>query len=124
MAVAALSGLYSTITFDAARMQNAADSSFSAATDLAELLVSRGMPFREAHAIVGSIVRNAMDRHVDLAELVENHPALGPKALALLEPGVSVQRRTSPGGAGPKPFVLQLERFRALLDRDGLRLPS
>ena len=124
LAVAALSGLYSTITFDATRMQNAADSSFSAATDLAELLVSRGMPFREAHAIVGSIVRNAMDRHVDLAELVENHPALGPKALALLEPGVSVQRRTSPGGAGPTAFVLQLERFRALLDRDSLRLPS
>lgn len=124
LAVAALSGLYSTIHFDTARMQAAADSSFSAATDLAELLVSRGMPFREAHAIVGSLVRNAIDRHVDLAELVENHPALGPKALALLEPGVSVQRRTSPGGAGPDAFVVQLERFRAALDRDALRIPS
>jgi argininosuccinate lyase len=124
LAVAALSGLYSTITFDATRMQAAADSSFSAATDLAELLVSRGMPFRDAHAIVGSLVRNAIDRHVDFAELVENHPALGPKALPLLDPGVSVQRRTSPGGAGPKPLILQMERFRASLDRDALRLPA
>ncbi len=124
LAVAALSGLYSTITFEAARMQAAADSPLSAATDLAELLVSRGMAFREAHAIVGSLVRNAIDRHVDLAELVENHPALGPKALSLLEPGVSVQRRTSPGGAGPKAFVLQLERFREALDRDALRIPG
>ena len=123
LAVAALSGLFSTIVFDVNRMQAAADSSFSAATDLAELLVSRGTPFRDAHAIVGTLVRNAIDRHVDFAELVENHPALGPKALHLLEPGVSVQRRTTPGGAGPKPFAVQLERFRSALARDAARLP-
>lgn len=123
LAVAALSGLFQTLTFDAVRMQKAADASYSAATDLAELLVSRGMPFRDAHAIVGSLVRNAIDRHVDFAELVENHPALGPKALQLLEAGVAVQRRTSPGGAGPGPVKIQMERFQALLERDALRLP-
>ena len=122
LAVAALAGLFHTITFDVQRMQKAADSSFAAATDLAEMLVARGTPFREAHAIVGSLVRSAIDRHVDFAELVENHPVLGPKALALLEPGVSVQRRTTPGGAGPKPVAIQMERFVAALSRDAMRL--
>jgi argininosuccinate lyase len=122
LAVAALTGLLHTITFDLPRMQKAADSSFAAATDLAELLVSRGMPFRDAHAIVGALVRNAIDRHVDFAELVENHPVLGPKAVALLEPGVSVQRRTTPGGAGPKPVAIQIVRYAATLAIDAARL--
>ena len=121
-AVSALSGLYATVVFDTAAMQRAADTPFVAATDLAELLVERGMPFREAHAVVGSLVRNAIDRHVDFAELVENHPALGPTALTLLEPGVSVSRRTTPGGAGPKPVAVQLERFQAALSRQAARL--
>ena len=121
-AVSALSGLYATVVFDVAAMQRAADTPFVAATDLAELLVERGTPFREAHAIVGSLVRNAIDRHVDFAELVENHPALGPSALNLLEPGVSVSRRTTPGGAGPGPVAVQLKRFQSAFDRQAVRL--
>ena len=62
------------------------------------------------------------DRHVDFAELVENHPALGPNAVELLEPGVAVTRRTTPGGAGPVPVADQLERFRSQLDQDEARL--
>ena len=60
-----------------ARMQAAADTPFAAAVDLAEWLVERGMPFRQAHAVVGGLVRDAVERHVPLAELVESHPALG-----------------------------------------------
>lgn len=123
-AVAALSGLYETIQFDTNRMALAADSPFVAATDLAEYLVERGMPFREAHAVVGNLVRSALDRHVDFAELVENNPSLGPRALALLEPGVAVQRRTTPGGAGPLPFRDQLARFQAQIARQSARLES
>jgi argininosuccinate lyase len=123
-ALSALSGLYETIVFDQARMQAAADSPFVAATDLAEFLVERGVPFREAHAIVGALVRSAIDRHVDFAELVENSPDLGPKAVALLAPGVAVTRRTTPGGGGPIPFVAQLERFNSLMARQAQRFES
>jgi argininosuccinate lyase len=123
-AISALQGLYATITFDAAVMQRAADSPFVAATDLAEFLVERGMPFRDAHAIVGSLVRSALDRHVDFAELVENSPSLGPAAVALLEPGVAVARRSTPGGGGPGPVEVQIQRFRQLLDRQSQRLSS
>ena len=74
-----------------------------AAVDLAEWLVQRGMPFRQAHAVVGGLVRDSLERHVPLVELVGAHPQLGAEAVPLLEPGVAVTRRTTPGGAGPGP---------------------
>jgi argininosuccinate lyase len=80
------------------------------------------MPFREAHTIGGGLVRDAIERHVPLGELVEAHPALGAEAVALLEPGVAVTRRTSPGGAGPGPVAVQLRRFEELLAETAARL--
>jgi argininosuccinate lyase len=120
----ALSGLFRTLHFNVERMQQAADSPSAAATDLAELLVERGIPFREAHAIVGGIVRDSIERHVPLAELVAAHPELGDDALHLLEIGVAVTRRRTPGGAGPGPVDEQLAQFRTQLERLAGRLPS
>jgi argininosuccinate lyase len=108
----ALAGLLATATFVEERMASAADTPFNAATDLAEHLVQQGMPFREAHAVVGSLVRQSIERGVPLEELVGTEPNLGDEALALLEPGTSVRRRTSPGGAGPEPVQHQLELAR------------
>jgi argininosuccinate lyase len=122
LALSALGGLLSTVRFHTARMQEAADSPASAAVDLAELLVSRGMPFRDAHALVGGLVRDSIERGVPLVDLVEAHPQLGGEAAALLEPGVPVTRRTTPGGAGPKPVAEQLARFRTHLEVEEERL--
>jgi argininosuccinate lyase len=122
LALAALTGLMATVAFDAERMQDAADTPASAAVDLAEWLVAKGMPFRQAHEIVGSLVRASLERHVPLPELVEAHPDLGTEALTLLEPGTAVSRRTSAGGAGPKPVADQLHRFRERLRIDEERL--
>ena len=108
--------------FQTERMQQAADSPFAAATDLAELLVERGTPFREAHALVGALVRDSLERHVPLAELVEAHPDLGADGAALLEPGVPVARRRTAGGAGPDPVADQIERLRRRLDADAQRI--
>jgi argininosuccinate lyase len=121
-ALSALAGLFATATFDTARMQSAADTPTSAAADLAEWLVGRGMPFREAHHTVGGLVRDSLERHVPLAELVEAHPALGSEAAALLEPGVAVTRRTTPGGGGPGPVADQLKRFAHHLDAQATQL--
>jgi argininosuccinate lyase len=107
----ALTGLIATVSWDTTRMRAAADTPFVAAVDLAEWLVERGMPFRQAHGVVGALVRDALERHVPLEELVEAHPALGSEAVELLAPGVAVTRRTTPGGAGPGPVAVQLERF-------------
>jgi argininosuccinate lyase len=111
------------VVFNVERMQQAADSPSAAATDLAELLVERGMPFREAHAVVGGIVRDSLERRVPLAELVAAHPELGEDGLALLEKGVAVTRRRTPGGAGPEPVAEQMKNFRTHLDVLGGRLP-
>jgi argininosuccinate lyase len=119
LALVALTGLLATAEFDADTMRAAADSPTVAATDLAEWLVARGMPFREAHAVIGAIVRQSIERGVPLDELVMTEPRLGPDALPLLEPGRAVQRRSTPGGAGPEPFPAQLAAARAHLDEHG-----
>ena len=118
LALVALTGVLATVTFDAARMQLAADGPAAAAVDLAEWLVEQGMPFRQAHAVVGGLVRESLDRHVPLGELVAAHPELGEEAVALLQPGVAVTRRTTPGGAGPAAVAVQLNRFTLRLQAD------
>ncbi|HUY63520.1 MAG TPA: argininosuccinate lyase [Acidimicrobiales bacterium] len=124
LGLAAVTGMYETVTFDLDRMRQAADGPEAAAVDLAEWLVARGMPFRQAHGVVGGLVRDSAERGVPLPELVQAHPALGAEALELLEPGVAVTRRTTPGGAGPGPVAVQLEHFTHRLEVDGERLAS
>jgi argininosuccinate lyase len=121
-ALLALCGVYDTVTWNEERMRAAADGPAAAAVDLAELLVEQGMPFRQAHALVGGLVRDSLERHVPLAELVAAHPALGDAAVELLEPGVAVTRRRTPGGAGPGPVAEQMERFGRRREVDRARL--
>ncbi len=103
-------------------MQTAADGPAASAIDLAELLVEQGMPFRQAHALIGGLVRESLERHVPLVELVAAHPDLGEAAVELLEPGVAVTRRRTPGGAGPGPVGEQAERFVRRREVDRTRL--
>ena len=112
----ALDGMISTTTFNTEAMAAQAASPYAAATDLAEWLVARGMPFRDAHAVVGEKVRRALAGEGSLGELVAADPQLGAEAAALLEPGVSVTRRTTRGGGSPAAVADQIERFRARLD--------
>ena len=118
----ALEGLVSTLELRTDRMAEAADSPFAAATDLAEYLVVSGMPFREAHAVVGAHVRAALAGEASFAELVAGDERLGAEAVALLAPGVAVRRRTTPGGAGPGPVAVQRVRFAERLADQEARL--
>jgi argininosuccinate lyase len=122
LALSAMRGLYATMSFRIESMQQAADSPYAAATDLAELLVEQGTPFRDAHALVGALVRDSLARHVPLAELVAAHPDLGAEGAALLEPGRAVARRTTPGGAGPDAVAVQFDRLARRLDADAERI--
>jgi argininosuccinate lyase len=123
LALGALTGMIATAEFVSPRMAAAADVATSAATDLAEWLVGRGTPFREAHALVGELVRRHMDSGTGLAELVAADDRFGPTAAELIGPGRAVRRRSSPGGAGPDPVAAQIERFGETLrrQRDMLR---
>ncbi len=111
LALSALTGMITTARFVPEKMQAAADSPTMAATDLAEHLVRSGTPFRDAHAIVGALVRRSLAGDGALVDLVRAE--LGNEAAALVAPGVGVTMRTTPGGAGPKPVTEQ----RALLGR-------
>src|SRR6266480_357604 len=77
LALSALAGLLSTARFDVERMAEAADTPAAAAVDLAEYLVAKGVPFRQAHGVVAGLVRDSLERHLPLAELVQAHPDLG-----------------------------------------------
>jgi len=116
LSLSALTGLFASAEFVEEPMTAGADSQLNAATDLAEFLVQTGIPFREAHAIVGALVRQSIERGVPLDELVSNDPRLGPDCLPLLEPGSAVRRRTTPGGGGPEPVAQQLEQATARLE--------
>ncbi|MEX1008009.1 MAG: argininosuccinate lyase [Acidimicrobiia bacterium] len=109
LALVAMSGLLATAELVHDRMRAAADAPASAAVDLAEWLVERGMPFRDAHARVGALVRQTYERGVPLDELVMTEPDLGPDVLPLLEPGSAIARRTTPGGAGAASVAAQLD---------------
>ncbi len=108
----ALEGCYATATFDLARMARAADDEGAAAVDLAEWLVARGVPFRDAHRRVGALVAEVARSGGQLRDLVANDPELA-DAVGLLDPGAAVARRTTPGGGGPTPAAAQ----RAALER-------
>ncbi len=124
LSLTALTGLLRSVSFDTERMQAAADIPEVAATDLAEHLVAGGMPFREAHALVGALVAESQREGVPLEELVEDHGDLGLPALGLLQQGVAVRRRRTRGGGGPEAFGEQRARFTEVLDRDRARWSS
>jgi argininosuccinate lyase len=122
LAIAALSGMIATATFVPARMQSAADADVMAATDLAEHLVVSGTPFREAHAIVGQLVRRHLAGEGGLGDLAAAE--IDSDAAALVQPGQGVKRRTSPGAAGPAAIGAQIERFRSVLERQARAFES
>ncbi|MBS4029816.1 MAG: argininosuccinate lyase [Clostridiales bacterium] len=109
-----------TIATDKERMYAAVAGDFASATDLADYLVRKGLPFRDAHAVVGKLVGKCVvekRRLVDLseAELREASPLFEAEALALLPPEACVAARTSRGGTARSAVEEQLTRAKALL---------
>lgn len=109
----ALTLLLNVSRFRPERMRNATRGDFSTATDLADYLAQQGVPFREAHEVVGSIVRWCEERERDLESLttVELTPfhtlfATAPADIASVE--ASVRARRSPGGTAPEEVRRQL----------------
>ncbi len=100
----AMAGALETATFVRDRMRAALEGGHICATDLADFLVSRGLPFRDAHHLVGALVREAEQRGCSLRELpaetLQNvHPLLAlPEALSALDPTTSVENRKLFGG--------------------------
>jgi argininosuccinate lyase len=115
----AVCGAFAECRFDTGRMR-AALSSGLMATDLADYLVDRGVPFREAHKVVGGLIRESELRGTELGALPldvirASHPEFGLDAGDALVPEASVGRRTVPGSTGTAAVRVQLESARAKL---------
>jgi argininosuccinate lyase len=112
--LAVLPGLVATLTFDTDRMRAAAADPALGATDLAEHLVrEKGLPFRQAHEIVGTLVRAAEARGLSLrafppAELATIAPELDAAALSSLDPDRAVAARNLPGGPAPAQVLARI----------------
>ncbi|MCC6217239.1 MAG: argininosuccinate lyase [Polyangiaceae bacterium] len=104
LSVRALSGAIATARFERARLEGALRGGHLVATDVADWLAARGMPFRSAHHVVGALVRRAEEQGVDVSELsaaarAEVHPELGaPEIAAVLDARAAVERRAVVGG--------------------------
>jgi argininosuccinate lyase len=121
-ALIAIAGMIDTATFNVHVMQMAANQEVMGATDIAEWLVRQGRPFREAHAIVGAVVRESLSSGRTLSDVVVQHPDLGDEAAALLAAGVGVSMRRSPGAAGPNAARQQRDQFVRKIDAMKQRL--
>jgi argininosuccinate lyase len=119
----AIADMVAAATFHVDTMQRAADAPAAVATDVAEWLVARGMPFRQAHAKVGELVSRSLSSGTPLVDLVRADSELGPDAAALFAPGVAVQRRSSHGAAGPHAAVAQRDELHRVIAALQSRLP-
>jgi argininosuccinate lyase len=113
-------GMLGAITFDRERLAAAAADEFLAATDVADMLVRRGVPFRQAHGIVGGVVRAALEQGKSLSDLsreqlAEHSPMLDEEFYSALEPRAWLEGKVSEGGTSLARVREQLEQARAEL---------
>lgn len=112
-----LTGVLSTMTVHADKMR-AALTPDMLATDLADYLVRKGIPFRETHHISGSAVKMAEDRHCELTDLTLDdlrtlHPAFDTDIALVWDMEQSVERRNAIGGTSRRAVLEQVARFEA-----------
>ena len=117
----ALAGLVSTLRINAERISRGASTGFALATDLAELLVRRGVPFREAHEVVGHLVVWCQVHDCDLPDvsdedLAKISPQLTPEVREVLSVQGALAARNSYGGTAPERVAEQLTALRVVVD--------
>jgi argininosuccinate lyase len=117
----AAQGMLAGLRFDRGRMAVAAADEMVAATDIADLLVRRGMPFREAHAVVGALVRTATASgrtlsQLDSSEIASHSELLDDEYYRVLEEGAALDSKVSRGGTGAARLEEQLAAASRVLD--------
>ena len=108
------------LSFNRERLAAAAGDELLAATDLTDLLVRRGMPFREAHGVIGGLVREAVARGRRLSELTpeelrSHSELLDEEYYEVLRDGAWIESKRSAGGTASGRVAEQLDRARAVL---------
>ena len=112
-----IAGALRTITARPERMNNAIDSTMMA-TDLADYLVNKGVPFREAHSMAGKAVRAAAEKNIKLEELpIEAYQAIGPfeaDVYQVFDPLESIQKRNTVGGTSLQSVKNQIKKIKGV----------
>ena len=116
----AMTGLVTTLAFDAERMEAAAPQGFALATEIADWLVRRGVPFRDAHEVSGACVRACEERGIDLdglsdADFAAISPELTPEVRSVLSVRGAIEARTTYGGTAPVRVREQIAALRSSL---------
>lgn len=121
--MAIVAGMVETMRVNAATMLSQAKTGFTAATDVADYLAKRGMPFREAHEVVGKLVLYC-EKHgkgledLTLDEFAQACELFGDDIVGELDPEAIARARTTYGGTGHEAVKAQLEEAKAVLARD------
>jgi argininosuccinate lyase len=114
-------GLIKTLKVNAARMQQAMSGSYILATDLADYLVRKGLPFRQAHDIVGKLVRYAISKGKGFQEMsLDEYHGFSPlfaDDVYVITVESSVTARDVVGGTAPKQVAAALSRARKLVGK-------
>jgi argininosuccinate lyase len=111
-----------TLTFKVERMREVAGAQYSTATDLADYLVRKGLPFREAHEIVGKTVRYGLAQRKELSEFSltefqQISPLIGRDVYAAITVEASLRARAAIGGTAPEAVRRQIEAAKELIAR-------
>jgi len=120
--LSAMSQLVETTTFNAERMSQSLVRDFSTATDLADYLVQKGLPFREAHRVVGQLVLHLSEQGKGLEDATLDDLRLfnekfDTDALEILQPEKSVERRKELAGTAKRSVQRQLRQAKSELER-------
>jgi argininosuccinate lyase len=110
----AMAGMLATITFHYERMEQLATAGYSLATDVADWLVVRGVPFRDAHEIAGALVAACEAKSVDLDGLSDEEylavsPHLDPSVKDILSAEESIAKKNGPAGTAAQSVAAQRE---------------
>ncbi|HEU5062925.1 MAG TPA: argininosuccinate lyase [Solirubrobacterales bacterium] len=121
LSLEAADGMLSGIEFDRERLAEASGDEMLAATEIADLLVRRGVPFREAHGIVGGLVRDAVDNGKPLSaltmdELRARSDALDESFYEVLRQESWLESKRIAGGTGSDALAAQIEQAAETLD--------
>jgi len=116
MLLPAVSGLMATLIIDEQALTDAAPAGFALATDVAEWLVRKGVPFREAHEISGEFVSYCEELGVELWDLTDEqladvNPKLTPEVRTVLSVSGALKARSSIGGTSPDRVAEQSARL-------------
>jgi argininosuccinate lyase len=120
LCLTAADGMLGAIAFRRERLEEAASDEFLAATDIADLLVRKGMPFREAHGVVGGLVRTAVEAGIELSDLSREELAAHSELLDegfydVLRDRAWLEDKVSRGGTSLARVREQLDRARSAL---------